>query len=83
MNELEMMQNMVGSGDGGNTFMLSILFSIIGIIYFSYGKKREGKEVFFYSGIGLMVFPYIVTGQNEMTAIGILLSITPLLMRIL
>jgi len=82
MNELEMMQNMVGS-DGNNTFILSILFSIIGIIYFTYGKKREGKEVFFYTGIALMVFPYVVTGQSEMTSIGILLSITPLLMRIL
>jgi len=83
MNEIEIMQSMTASSGGSTTFILSIVFSIVGIIYFGYGKKREGGEFFYYSGIGLMVFPYIVTEQSEMIAIGILLILSPLLMRIL
>lgn len=77
MNE---MQNMLGSGDS-NTFVLSIVFGIIGMIYFAYGKKREGKESFFYSGIHLMAFPYFVSGEHQTISIGILLSVTPFLLR--
>jgi len=74
-------QNMVGSQGGDNLLMLSILFGVIGMVYFSYGKKRDDKEMFMYSGIGLMVFPYLVDTQSSTLLIGVLLSATPFLFK--
>jgi len=74
-------QNMVGSQGGDNLLMLSILFGVIGMVYFSYGKKRDDKEMFMYSVIGLMVFPYLVDTQSSTLLIGVLLSATPFLFK--
>jgi len=79
LESINAMQGMMG-GDS-NTFILSILFGVMGMVYFAYGKRREGKESFFYSGIALMVFPYFVSGQNQTIAIGVLLSVAPVLLR--
>jgi len=64
-----------------NVFVLSIVFGIIGMGYFSYGKSQS-YNMFFYSGIGLMVFPYFVEGESPVIIVGILLSLIPFFIRI-
>ena len=81
INELQgMMGEMSGGGDS-SIFMLGILFGIIGMFYFYYGKKQDDRDLFYYSGIGLMVFPYLVEGKNETIMVGILISIIPFVIK--
>lgn len=72
-------QNMVGSTSSGDStvFILAILFGIVGMIYFSFGKKRDDKDMFMYSGIGLMAFPYFIEGKMETILVGLLLTVIP------
>ncbi len=82
LDNINELQGMMGGGGGDSSgFMLGILFGIIGMFYFYYGKKQEDRELFYYSGIGLMVFPYIVEGKNEMIMVGILISIIPFVIK--
>ena len=57
-------------------FVWSIVFGIIGMGYFSYGKKSD-NNIFLISGIALMVFPYFVEGLSLNIAVGIGLIIVP------
>lgn len=63
-----------------NYLLLSLVFSSIGLGYFIYGKKQKHK-IIYYSGIGLMVFPYGVTNPAAMIALGLLLMALPKLLR--
>ena len=58
------------------TFVWSIVFGIIGMGYFSFGKKQD-KNVFLLSGITLMIFPYFVDGLSTIITIGIGLGLLP------
>jgi hypothetical protein len=60
--------------------LLSLVFSSIGLGYFIYGKKQHHKTVY-YAGIGLMVFPYVVTDRTSMILIGVLLMGLPGLLK--
>lgn len=57
-------------------FIWSIGFGIIGMGYFSIGRKRNSPS-YLYSGIALIVFPYFVEGLSANILIGIALAITP------
>ena len=54
----------------------SLIFSSIGLGYFIYGKKQKQKIVY-YSGIGLMVYPYLITTIPAMVISGIALMAVP------
>lgn len=54
----------------------SIVFSVFGAAYFSYGKGQD-KQVPFYCGILLMVFPYFVSNLYIMIPLGVLFLILP------
>lgn len=56
--------------------LLSLVFSSIGLGYFIYGKKQKKKAIY-YTGIALMVFPYAITGTNQMLLIGVALLALP------
>jgi len=58
------------------TFVWGIVFGIIGMGYFSFGKKRD-NTVFLLSGIALMVFPYFVEGLSLNIIVGVILVILP------
>jgi len=58
------------------TFVWSIVFGIIGMGYFSFGRKQE-KNIFLISGIALMLFPYFVDGLTLTITIGITLCVLP------
>jgi hypothetical protein len=61
-------------------FIWSIGFGIIGIGYFSIGKKRD-QPSFLYSGIVLMVFPYFIDGLIANILIGVALALTPFILK--
>ncbi|SFV66524.1 similar to amino acid transport protein (partial length) [hydrothermal vent metagenome] len=84
INALENManiQNIVGDKDASTIFILSIVFGIIGMGYFSFARKKEEKTIFFYSGIGLMIFPYFVEGLTMNIVLGLILIVIPFFIR--
>jgi len=53
-----------------------ILFGSFGLAYFIYGKKQK-KIMPLLCGLGLMLFPYVVTNATLIVIIGILLVVAP------
>lgn len=58
-----------------NTIFFNLLFSIIGIGFFSYGRKHN--PFFMLSGIALMVYTYFVSSLGWLITIGAILVILP------
>jgi hypothetical protein len=64
---------------GSTTFLLlSVLFSAVGLAYFSYGK-RQGKASALLGGVALMVYPYFVKSVVLLVGLGVALSAVPFL----
>jgi len=53
-----------------------LIFSSIGIGYFIYGKRQE-NTVARYSGIALIVYPYLIDNKYAVLAIGVALMALP------
>jgi len=66
-----------------NTSLLiwGMVFGIIGIGFFSYGKKQKAV-VPLLSGVGLFIVPYFVSNVILLILIGIFLIILPYFVRI-
>jgi len=73
--------NMIGDKDSSTIFILSIVFGIIGMGYFSFARKKEDKKIFFYSGIVLMVYPYFVEGLTLNILLGLVFTLIPFFIR--
>jgi len=58
------------------TFLPSLLFGVLGMGFFAYGKKLQ-KWLHMGSGLGLMVVPYFVSGLMPMVMICCVLAILP------
>jgi len=58
----------------------NLIFGSIGLGYFIYGKKQK-KGVPLACGIGLMIFPYVVSNTVWLVVIGSLLSAVPYFLR--
>lgn len=56
--------------------LTTLVFSSIGFGYFLYGKKQK-QRIIYYSGIGLMVYPYAVTTNPAMIVTGVVLMAVP------
>lgn len=56
--------------------LLSVVFSALGMAYFTYGK-RQGKASALFGGIALMVYPYFVKSVLILAGLGIALSAAP------
>jgi hypothetical protein len=56
--------------------LTSVIFSSIGMGYLIYGKKQKHK-VAYYSGIGLLVYPYFISEIPIMVLAGIALMAVP------
>ena len=61
-------------------FIVSVVFSIIGMGYFSMGRRRDNMAML-YSGIGLMAYPYFVNGVFKTLLLGIVLAVVPFVSR--
>lgn len=53
-----------------------LLFGAIGIFYFRYGKK-SGNKVMRYTGVALLLFPYIFQSTITILAVGVVLMLLP------
>ena len=65
-----------------NGLMATFFFSIIGMGYFSYGRKTDHTFVLI-CGVTLMGFPYFVSNTIYILLIGISVGLLPMLLRIL
>jgi hypothetical protein len=63
-----------------STLLWGVLYGSIGMGYFVYGKKQQ-RIIALLCGIGLMVFPYVVSNVWFSIAIGIALMALPFLLR--
>ncbi|PCJ25007.1 MAG: hypothetical protein COA96_08305 [SAR86 cluster bacterium] len=60
--------------------LTSLIFSSIGLGYFIYGKKQK-RRIIYYTGLGLMFYPYLITDIFPMVVAGILLMAAPRILR--
>lgn len=58
------------------TILWSLLFGSIGMGYFIYGK-RQAQAVVRYTGLALMLFPYVVGDTVVMVVTGVILLLVP------
>jgi hypothetical protein len=56
----------------------TLLFNVIGVGFFSYGRKQSVAS-FMLAGIGLLVYPYFINGVGMLVGIGSFLVIAPIL----
>jgi hypothetical protein len=64
--------------------LTTLVFSSIGMGYFLYGKKQKQKQkIIYFSGIGLMVYPYSVTTNPAMIVTGVVLMAVPKIVKYL
>jgi len=60
------------------TIGISIFFGLIGMGYYSYGKK---SNVYFrLTGVGLMLYPYLLNSVALLLGVGVLLTILPFIL---
>ncbi|WP_228160647.1 hypothetical protein [Marinobacter bohaiensis] len=55
---------------------VGLVFSSVGLGYVIYGRRQQRKP-YFYSGLALMLYPYLVTGTWPMVGVGVLLLALP------
>jgi len=63
------------------TILWGLLFGPIGFGYFIYGKKQS-HGVARFTGIALMVFPYVVSNTVALVAVGMLLMAVPYFLKL-
>ena len=63
-----------------STLIMMIIFGSIGTGYFIYGKKQKHTAALL-CGIGLIALPYIIKNVWGMLALGILLSLSPFIIK--
>ncbi len=63
------------------TLLWGLLFSSIGFGYFLYGKKQR-SPIPLVCGLGLMVYPYFISGHILLVAVGCALSAIPYFIRL-
>tara|TARA_R110002073_G_scaffold31335_3_gene96212 strand:- start:490 stop:696 length:207 start_codon:yes stop_codon:yes gene_type:complete len=61
--------------------LISLVFSSIGLGYFIYGRKQKHK-IAFYSGLCLMLYPYMISDSMWLIVIGIALMFAPKFIRL-
>ena len=62
------------------TLMWGVLFGSIGFGFFVYGRKQKAVLPFL-SGLGLMVFPYVIANTVLLVGTGIVLVALPFVIR--
>ena len=62
--------------DSSMFLFISVVFSAVGMAYFTYGK-RQGKASALIGGIALMVYPYFVKSAVLLIGLGVALSAAP------
>ena len=66
--------------DSPSSLIVGLVFSSIGFGYFIYGKKQK-SIVPLLSGIGLMIFPYLVSNIVLVFILGLVFAAVPYFLR--
>jgi hypothetical protein len=66
--------------DLGNSLLVSLLVSAVGLAYFIYGKK-QGDFLFMADGAALMIYPYFIGGLALLFIVGLVLIAAPFAIR--
>jgi hypothetical protein len=66
---------------GTSQFLWGMFFGIIGLGFFSYGKKQKAV-VPLITGIALFVFPYLISNVYALVIVGTVLVVLPYFVRI-
>jgi len=61
-----------------NFIAISLFFSIVGMGFFSYGKKNN--IYFMLAGVSLLVYPYAVTTLTALILVGVILVALPFIL---
>ena len=56
------------------------IFSMLGFVFFMYGKKQSAMIPMF-TGLALMLYPYIISSVVWMVIIGVILTAIPYFIR--
>ena len=67
--------------EGTSLLIWGMLFGVIGLGFFSYGKKQNAMVPLF-TGIALFVFPYFISNIYMLVIVGIILVGLPYFVRI-
>jgi lipid-A-disaccharide synthase-like uncharacterized protein len=59
-----------------STLFVGILAGVLGMSYFIYGKRQE-RIAFLAAGVGLCIYPYLVSGLALQILIGVGLAAAP------
>ncbi len=62
------------------TLAVGLVAGILGMAYFVYGKRQQ-QPVFLFAGVGLCVYPYLVSNVPLELAIGLVIAAAPFLFR--
>ncbi len=62
------------------SIIVALATGILGMAYFVYGKRQQNL-VFLFAGIGLCVFPYLVSGVWLELLVGAALTAAPFVIR--
>lgn len=68
-----------GGGFSSGSIISALIFSIIGMGYFGYGKKNH-RNIILFTGVALMCYPYFVYDTLMIIAVGMELCFMPLVM---
>ncbi len=66
---------------GTSLLIWGMVFGVIGLGFFSYGKKQNAIVPLF-TGIALFVFPYFISNIYMLVIVGIILVVLPYFVRI-
>lgn len=67
--------------DDSTTLLWGLIFGVIGLAFFSYGKKQKAIVPLF-SGVALLLFPYFISNVYLLVLIGVILVAIPYFVRI-
>ena len=65
--------------DSTAMLLWSLLFNSIGLGYFIYGRK-QGHKVVLYTGLTLMLYPYLFSSAITVVVVGVMLLCVPRLL---
>lgn len=66
-----------GLGSGSTAGMVwSILFGIIGSVYFFYGKRQQRFSILL-AGVALCIYTFVISNTYAIIGVGMLLTVVP------
>ena len=60
--------------------IITVVFGAIGAGYFVYGYRQK-EAIFFVAGVGLSVFPFVISNPYALIGIGLALLVLPFVLR--